>query len=166
VRINPFDDDGHGSFFVLVHDEGQHSMWPVFADVPSAGGWSAAKRTALRVWTTSNRTGPIYGLTFVCVLRGSASRAVGGFCCAGGGLGAARPIGGSLARVKGATHRAGLGPPLTSEPLRALDTAERAGQRPARFPIAPRGQTDNQPTSINPRFTYQKGSPVPASHAD
>jgi hypothetical protein len=26
-----------------------------------AGGWCTAKRTALRVWTTSNRTGPIYG---------------------------------------------------------------------------------------------------------
>src|SRR6476660_383468 len=25
------------------------------------GGWFTAKRTALRVWTTSNRTGPIYG---------------------------------------------------------------------------------------------------------
>jgi uncharacterized protein YbdZ (MbtH family) len=36
VSINPFDDDG-GSFFVLVNDEEQHSLWPAFADVPA--GW-------------------------------------------------------------------------------------------------------------------------------
>jgi uncharacterized protein YbdZ (MbtH family) len=35
VSINPFDDDG--SFFVSVNDEEQHSLWPVFADVPA--GW-------------------------------------------------------------------------------------------------------------------------------
>jgi hypothetical protein len=32
VSINPFDDD-NGSFFVLVNDEEQHSLWPLFADV-------------------------------------------------------------------------------------------------------------------------------------
>ena len=36
VSVNPFDDDG-GSFFVLVNDEEQHSLWPSFADVPA--GW-------------------------------------------------------------------------------------------------------------------------------
>ncbi len=36
VSINPFDDD-RGSFFVLVNDEEQHSLWPAFADVPA--GW-------------------------------------------------------------------------------------------------------------------------------
>jgi uncharacterized protein YbdZ (MbtH family) len=36
VSINPFDDD-NGSFFVLVNDEEQHSLWPAFADVPT--GW-------------------------------------------------------------------------------------------------------------------------------
>ena len=36
VSINPFDDD-NGSFFVLVNDEEQHSLWPAFADVPA--GW-------------------------------------------------------------------------------------------------------------------------------
>jgi uncharacterized protein YbdZ (MbtH family) len=36
VSINPFDDD-NGSFVVLVNDEEQHSLWPVFADVPA--GW-------------------------------------------------------------------------------------------------------------------------------
>lgn len=34
---NPFDDDT-AQFFVLVNDEGQHSLWPVFADVPD--GWT------------------------------------------------------------------------------------------------------------------------------
>jgi MbtH protein len=33
---NPFDDE-EGRFFVLVNDEGQHSLWPVFADIPD--GW-------------------------------------------------------------------------------------------------------------------------------
>jgi len=33
---NPFDDE-NGIFFVLVNDEGQHSLWPSFADVPA--GW-------------------------------------------------------------------------------------------------------------------------------
>lgn len=36
---NPFD-DAEGSFYVLVNDEGQHSLWPTFADVPE--GWSIA----------------------------------------------------------------------------------------------------------------------------
>ena len=33
---NPFDDE-NGSFFVLVNDENQHSLWPAFAAVPA--GW-------------------------------------------------------------------------------------------------------------------------------
>jgi MbtH protein len=33
---NPFDDPD-GSFFVLVNDEGQHSLWPAFLDAPA--GW-------------------------------------------------------------------------------------------------------------------------------
>ncbi len=33
---NPFDDDT-APFLVLVNDEGQHSLWPAFADVPA--GW-------------------------------------------------------------------------------------------------------------------------------
>ena len=39
VSINPFDDD-NGTFFVLVNDEEQHSLWPTFADVPA--GWRVA----------------------------------------------------------------------------------------------------------------------------
>src|SRR5882757_5232566 len=36
MSVNPFDDD-NGSFFVLINDEEQHSLWPTFADVPA--GW-------------------------------------------------------------------------------------------------------------------------------
>ncbi|MGW4113920.1 MbtH family protein [Actinosynnema sp. NPDC004786] len=36
---NPFDDP-EGRFHVLVNDEGQHSLWPSFADVPA--GWTSA----------------------------------------------------------------------------------------------------------------------------
>ncbi|MEU8802027.1 MbtH family protein [Spirillospora sp. NPDC048819] len=36
---NPFD-DADGTFLVLVNDEGQHSLWPAFADVPP--GWTTA----------------------------------------------------------------------------------------------------------------------------
>lgn len=36
---NPFDDPD-GRFLVLVNDEGQHSLWPAFADVPE--GWRVA----------------------------------------------------------------------------------------------------------------------------
>jgi uncharacterized protein YbdZ (MbtH family) len=36
---NPFDDPD-GTFLVLVNAEGQYSLWPEFADVPS--GWTAA----------------------------------------------------------------------------------------------------------------------------
>ncbi|MFP8961541.1 MbtH family protein [Streptomyces nanhaiensis] len=34
---NPFDDQD-ALFLVLVNDEGQHSLWPEFADVPA--GWT------------------------------------------------------------------------------------------------------------------------------
>jgi MbtH protein len=34
--MNPFDDPD-ANFLVLVNDEGQHSLWPVFAEIP--GGW-------------------------------------------------------------------------------------------------------------------------------
>jgi MbtH protein len=35
---NPFDDES-GTYFVLVNDEGQHSLWPDFAETPD--GWKA-----------------------------------------------------------------------------------------------------------------------------
>nr|QEO73598.1 mbtH-like protein [uncultured bacterium] len=33
---NPFEDET-GTFVVLINDEGQHSLWPSFAQVPA--GW-------------------------------------------------------------------------------------------------------------------------------
>jgi MbtH protein len=33
---NPFEDPD-GSYFVLINDEGQYSLWPAFIDVPD--GW-------------------------------------------------------------------------------------------------------------------------------
>ena len=37
---NPFEDPD-GTYLVLVNDEGQHSLWPSFAEVPA--GWMVAK---------------------------------------------------------------------------------------------------------------------------
>ncbi|GGO42003.1 MbtH family protein [Streptomyces lasiicapitis] len=42
---NPFD-DAEGQFSVLVNDEGQHSLWPQFAEVPA--GWNVAHGPADR----------------------------------------------------------------------------------------------------------------------
>jgi len=39
MSTNPFDDPD-GTFLVLVNDEGQYSLWPVFAEVPD--GWTVA----------------------------------------------------------------------------------------------------------------------------
>jgi MbtH protein len=39
VSTNPFDDED-GRFYVLVNDEDQHSLWPIFAEVPA--GWRIA----------------------------------------------------------------------------------------------------------------------------
>lgn len=39
MSTNPFEDP-EGRFLVLVNDEGQHSLWPSFADVPA--GWTIA----------------------------------------------------------------------------------------------------------------------------
>jgi MbtH protein len=36
VATNPFEDED-ANYIVLINDEGQHSLWPVFADVPD--GW-------------------------------------------------------------------------------------------------------------------------------
>ncbi|MGW4546916.1 MbtH family protein [Streptomyces violaceorubidus] len=36
---NPFEDP-EATYFVLVNDEGQHSLWPSFAEVPA--GWTVA----------------------------------------------------------------------------------------------------------------------------
>jgi uncharacterized protein YbdZ (MbtH family) len=55
VSINPFDGD-NGSFFVLVNDEEQHTLWPTSPMFQPAGGWFTAKRTALRLWDYIHRT--------------------------------------------------------------------------------------------------------------
>ncbi|MBD0421119.1 MbtH family protein [Streptomyces sp. NPDC052309] len=42
---NPFEDD-NAEYYVLVNDEGQHSIWPVFAEIPA--GWEKAHGAASR----------------------------------------------------------------------------------------------------------------------
>ncbi|MEY9849486.1 MbtH protein [Streptacidiphilus sp. BW17] len=42
---NPFDDPD-ANYRVLVNDEGQHSLWPVFVEVPA--GWTSVFGEALR----------------------------------------------------------------------------------------------------------------------
>ncbi|MFE9724822.1 MbtH family protein [Streptomyces sp. NPDC005794] len=42
---NPFEDE-NGTYLVLVNDEGQHSLWPAFAEVP--GGWTVAHQEDTR----------------------------------------------------------------------------------------------------------------------
>jgi MbtH protein len=37
MTTNPFEDED-GTYYVLVNDEGQYSLWPTFAEVPV--GWS------------------------------------------------------------------------------------------------------------------------------
>ncbi|MFI0879609.1 MbtH family protein [Streptomyces parvus] len=39
MSTNPFE-DADGTYFVLVNDEAQYSLWPSFAEVPA--GWSVA----------------------------------------------------------------------------------------------------------------------------
>jgi MbtH protein len=45
TSTNPFDDPD-GSYYALVNEEGQHSLWPEFAEVP--GGWTVAHGPAGR----------------------------------------------------------------------------------------------------------------------
>ncbi|WP_433397381.1 MbtH family protein [Streptomyces sp. CA-146814] len=42
---NPFDNED-GVFHVLVNDEGQHSLWPAFVEVPA--GWNAVVSDSTR----------------------------------------------------------------------------------------------------------------------
>ncbi|CAL9617306.1 Protein MbtH [Streptomyces sp. enrichment culture] len=57
MSTNPFDDED-GRFFVLANDEDQHSLWPVFAEVPA--GWRVvfgeAARTECLEYVESNWT--------------------------------------------------------------------------------------------------------------
>jgi MbtH protein len=42
---NPFEDE-NGHFHVLINKEGQHSIWPIFVDVPE--GWTIVYRSGSR----------------------------------------------------------------------------------------------------------------------
>ncbi|MEU9252084.1 MbtH family protein [Streptomyces sp. NPDC048270] len=54
---NPFEDDNSG-YLVLVNDENQHSLWPVWIDVPA--GWTTVHGEAGRQecldWIEANWT--------------------------------------------------------------------------------------------------------------
>jgi len=54
---NPFDDPD-GTFHVVVNDEGQHALWPSFAEVPA--GWTVAleqsSRTACLAYVSAHWT--------------------------------------------------------------------------------------------------------------
>ncbi|GLV88909.1 MULTISPECIES: MbtH family protein [Streptomyces] len=54
---NPFEDDNSG-YLVLVNDENQHSLWPVWIDVPA--GWTTVHGEAPRQecldWIETNWT--------------------------------------------------------------------------------------------------------------
>ncbi|WP_329533005.1 MbtH family protein [Streptomyces sp. NBC_01450] len=45
MATNPFE-DADGTFSVLVNSEGQHSLWPSFAEVPA--GWEPTLTDATR----------------------------------------------------------------------------------------------------------------------
>ncbi|GHC63127.1 MbtH family protein [Streptomyces cinnamoneus] len=42
---NPFEDE-NGTYYVLVNDEAQHSLWPAFAEIPA--GWTTVFGQASR----------------------------------------------------------------------------------------------------------------------
>ena len=42
---NPFEDE-KGTYHVLINDEGQHSLWPSFIDVPK--GWTIIRKSDTR----------------------------------------------------------------------------------------------------------------------
>ncbi|MEU9197825.1 MbtH family protein [Streptomyces hundungensis] len=54
---NPFEND-EASYYVLVNDEGQHSLWPAFAEIPA--GWKTVhgedSRTACLEYVEHNWT--------------------------------------------------------------------------------------------------------------
>ncbi len=54
---NPFEDE-NGTYYVLVNDENQHSLWPAFAEIPA--GWTVVhgenSRQACLEYVESNWT--------------------------------------------------------------------------------------------------------------
>ncbi|MFE7461215.1 MbtH family protein [Kitasatospora albolonga] len=55
--VNPFDDT-EGIFHVVVNDEGQHALWPEFADIPAGWSsvWGAGSRADALDYITANWT--------------------------------------------------------------------------------------------------------------
>ena len=45
MTTNPFEDE-NGVYHVLVNDEGQHSLWPSFREVPQ--GWTVVHKSDTR----------------------------------------------------------------------------------------------------------------------
>lgn len=54
---NPFDDT-EGTFHVVVNEEGQHALWPVFAAVPAGWdvAWGAGSRADALAYVEQNWT--------------------------------------------------------------------------------------------------------------
>ncbi|MFD5143937.1 MbtH family protein [Streptomyces sp. NPDC058401] len=54
---NPFDDT-EGTFHVVVNAEGQHALWPVFAEVPAGWDvvWGAGPRADALAYVEENWT--------------------------------------------------------------------------------------------------------------
>jgi MbtH protein len=54
---NPFEDE-QGEYLVLINDEGQHSLWPSFREIPA--GWRAVgprgRRAECLSWIEANWT--------------------------------------------------------------------------------------------------------------
>jgi len=54
---NPFEDE-EGEYLVLINEEGQHSLWPAFLDIPP--GWKEigprGKRGVCLAWIDQNWT--------------------------------------------------------------------------------------------------------------
>jgi len=45
VATNPFEDE-NGAYHVLINDEGQHSLWPSFVEIPN--GWTIILKSDTR----------------------------------------------------------------------------------------------------------------------
>ena len=60
AMTNPFEDE-NGVYHVLVNDEGQHSLWPSFKEVPPAGPSCTSPTAARLASTTSTSIGPTCG---------------------------------------------------------------------------------------------------------
>ena len=45
MATNPFEDE-NGVYHVLINDEGQHSLWPSFVEVPA--GWTIIRQSDTR----------------------------------------------------------------------------------------------------------------------